>query len=228
MSQLPHSRESGVSTSSTSSSASYLSLRDCRPRRSHKELHDMVFPPEPTSATSKYSTPSPSPKVSPNGYQPYLGLPVRPSQIRRTVSLNRATRTPSERENVLARNGSLKKLTPVEETQARVGSVHRPGHSRDSSESHEGFSLRRKPRRDSIVLERARHWGTAGTWLFQVQTINTKLRSTSVVPTAEPVLSNQTTLEETIDFPMPPLPNKLPTDLNRPIAKLDRSKFPFH
>lgn len=153
MSRLP------LSSATSSEPLSSLSSRDRRPRRTHKELHDMVFPNGVPSSPSSLPSSKPSPKDS----QVKVGLPVRPSEIRRTVSLNRATRSPSERENVLSRTGSLKKLSPVEEMRALPVGTHRSSHSREHSENHfEGSPVRRKARRDSIVLEKARHWGAGG------------------------------------------------------------------
>lgn len=154
MSRLP------TPVSSSPVSSFLLSSRDRRPRRTHKELHEMVFP---NGSQPTVSSSSPSTRASPNDLQPKLSIPIRPSEIRRTVSLNRASRSPSERENVLSRSGSLKKLTPVEELRVSPISSHRINHSRDHSEGHaDGSPLRRKTRRDSIVLEKARHWGAGG------------------------------------------------------------------
>lgn len=156
MSRLP------TPVSSSPVSSFLLSSRDRRPRRTHKELHEMVFPNGSQPIVSS-SSPSPSTRASPNDLQPKLSIPIRPSEIRRTVSLNRESRSPSERENVLSRSGSLKKLTPVEELRVSPISSHRINHSRDHSEGHaDGSPLRRKTRRDSIVLEKARHWGAGG------------------------------------------------------------------
>ncbi|KLO15694.1 hypothetical protein SCHPADRAFT_927057 [Schizopora paradoxa] len=145
-------------------------------------------------------------------------LSVKPSEIRRAGSLNHGATPPIT--PPLRRFSSMSDRTTAI-NHSRHGSTTRSPLATaepitESSTSEESSPVRKRAatRRDSIVLEKARHWGAPG--------------SQAPAPSAH---FNSITVEDLSAFPMPPmppLPTKPNSDLNRPIAKLDRSKLPFH
>ncbi|EJD01471.1 uncharacterized protein FOMMEDRAFT_135678 [Fomitiporia mediterranea MF3/22] len=188
-----------------------------RPRRSHKELVGLVFPPQsnpekPRIRTSMLPTsPRDASRILPQSARP-SGIPTRPSEIRRTNSLGRSTMSSSFRPSGVSgvsRSFSLRTLASVREENPA---------NRPLTERLTQIPERKHMKRDSIVLERARHWGApAG--------------SKPLVPTND---SPHVTMNDLAEFPMPPLPplpnvpNGRPaSSVNRPIAKLDKTKFPF-
>jgi len=199
-----------------------------RPRKTHQELYteaklgrsvmqDVLR--IDTAPIVDRKLPTQSPPDSRTSAPLEASMPVKPSEIRRADSLNRGALSPMV-------NGATP-LRRFASTSDRTTSSHsrHTSMSRSPLSSAEPVSesptngdaspLRKKPaRRDSIVLERARHWGAPGSQAPAPQTQSTQL-----------------TLEDLSAFPMPPmppLPTKSKLDLNRPIAKLDRSKLPFH
>ncbi|KAL5527792.1 hypothetical protein ACEPAG_6593 [Sanghuangporus baumii] len=207
-----------------------------RPRRTHKDLVELVFSPNIEEVTQpetrKESVAIPRvrkaadvPQDTPGEERtrirrtPSTGaarlshIPIRPSEIRRSMSLGQATMSSS---SGISRSQSLRHLSSVREEGIVAGS-----HGGSASQLRRVAGGERKPTRDSIVLEKARHWGSPAS------------KPISQVDNPSPV-----SMKDLSEFPMPPLPslpssNRVPGvavatgKIDRPVSKLDRTKFPF-
>jgi len=202
-----------------------------RLRKTHKELHDLVMAArierqvpqadvvgrkvvedrEVQSSSESTARSVPSAGLSTTAslppkstLPPTVGIdtvPVRPSDIRRTVSLTRPSSKIGTSAVDVVRASSLRRLPSVDERFSGPSVQSYPVDALDQQ-------MIRKKRRDSIVLEKARHWGA------------------SAVPQSQP---SQLTMNDLSEFPMPPLP-PIPgktSSPSRPVAKLDKSKLPF-
>ena len=147
------------------------------------------------------------------------GPRIRPAELefRRSVSLNRAAsdrpivsqRLESEPGTGVARSSSLRQLPSVRE--GRPSPLSRSGSPRDTQ--------RIASKRDSLVLEKARMWGS---------------QSSRPAPPPLETPSTRLTMNELDEFPLPPVPQASnfptiarPAGGRPPVSKLDRSKFPF-
>ncbi|KAL5507850.1 hypothetical protein ACEPAH_5468 [Sanghuangporus vaninii] len=211
-----------------------------RPRRTHKDLVELVFPPNIEEVTllesRKESVAIPRMHKAADVPQDIPGeerarirrtpstgaarlshIPIRPSEIRRSMSLGQATMSSS---SGISRSQSLRHLSSVREESTVAGSYGgNASHLRSGTSRIAGSE--RRPARDSIVLEKARHWGS---------------------PASKPISQvdnpSQVSMKDLSEFPMPPLPS-LPSSnrvlgaaastgkMDRPVSKLDRTKFPF-
>ncbi|KAI5124813.1 hypothetical protein M0805_005444 [Coniferiporia weirii] len=196
-------------------------------RKTHRELCEIVFSQSATFASPPAPLPlSGLPEISGASKGTaadanHLSIPTRPSEVRRSVSLNRPSKNAPA--GGMLRSVSLRHLPAVTEGASR--SVH-PGHRashvgelHDSVPGGEVAAKRLKSRRDSIILEKARHWNAPGSVSVPLQ--RDSLRSA---------------LNDQSGVPLPPMPSNSelpngrrgPINQQRPVSKLDRTKFPFH
>ncbi|KAL5487640.1 hypothetical protein ACEPAI_5748 [Sanghuangporus weigelae] len=207
-----------------------------RPRRTHKDLVEHVFPQNADEVTQpetrKESVAIPRvrkaadiPQDTPGEERarirrtPSTGaarlshIPIRPSEMRRSMSLGQATMSSS---SGVSRSQSLRHLSSVREESTVARS-----YGGSASQLRRVAGSERKPTRDSIVLEKARLWGSPAS------------KPISQIDNPSPV-----SMKDLSEFPMPPLPSVPGTNhvpgaavstgkMDRPVSKLDRTKFPF-
>lgn len=237
---------------STENNSSMRQIR--RPRKTHEHLCQVVFAESredsqhPPHADRKMATPRSASNLStvPEDHVSFdealmsdtkltarslrSRLDLAPSQdapppvIKRSTSLRQSVTAPAQEGAGLPRSRSLR--------------GPRPQAPRGLDQGTDSL-VKSKSRRDSIVLEKARHWGSQSAFA-RISTLPTY--SLSAFTDGHQPSSSVTSIDESLmsEFPMPPsipMSHSLPSALSsspplvspqRRVSKLDRSKYPFH